>query len=141
MNPIQFTVYGVPQVKGSTRAFVPKGWTRPIVTSTNKNLKDWERKIASAANDHATGVLLTEPLSVTLNFYLSRPVSLPKKRYWPSTRPDLDKLIRGATDALTKVLWHDDGQVVSIHAMKRYTKVAEEAPRVEITIQSMSEEM
>ncbi len=136
---IRFTVYGLPQSKGSAKAFIPKGWTRPVITSTNKSLKDWERKIASAAQVHANGTLLVAPLLVFLGFYLPRPVSLPKKRRLPTTRPDLDKLIRGATDALTKVLWHDDGQIVSIRADKRYCATPEEAPRVEIQIYPLNQ--
>ena len=47
---IKFTVYGDPSPKGSARAFVPKGWTRPIITSATKGLKAWEGKNAAAAD-------------------------------------------------------------------------------------------
>ncbi len=137
---IQFIVYGLPQPKGSARAFIPKGWTRPVITSTNKNLKTWAQQIATAAQVHATGTLLTEPLLVSLGFYLPRPASLAQKRVFPTSRPDLDKLIRGATDALTHVLWHDDSQVVAIYATKSYC-APNEAPRVDIKIIPMAQQL
>lgn len=138
--PIAFVVYGVPMTKGSARAFVPKGWTRPIITSTNKGLKDWEHKIASAAQVHAGDSLLTCPVHVRLAFHLPRPKSLKKTIQLHAKRPDLDKLIRAATDALTKVLWNDDGQIVSIYATKHYTETMEETPRVEFTITPLAED-
>ena len=131
---IQFTVYGDPAPKGSSRAFVPKGWTRPIITSATKGLKAWEGKIAAAAGVLANGVLLTDPVIVTIAFYLSRPKSKKKGPIPHTTRPDLDKLIRGATDALTGIVWKDDAQAVEIRATKAYVETQDEAPRAEFTI-------
>ena len=136
---IKFVVYGDPLPKGSARAFVPKGWTRPIITSATKGLKGWEGKIAAAAGAQANGVLLTEAVIVTVAFYLARPKSKPKKPIPHITRPDLDKLIRGATDALTGIIWKDDAQAVEIHATKTYVETQEEAPRAEFTILPLSE--
>ena len=131
---LTFTVYGTPSPKGSTRAFVPKGWTRPIITSATKGLKAWESKIAAAAGAQANGTLLTGPVIVTIAFYLPRPLSLKKGAVMHTKRPDLDKLIRGATDALNGILWKDDAQVVNIAATKAYVKTLDEAPRAEFTI-------
>jgi hypothetical protein len=39
-DAVSFRVLGLPQAKGSTKAFMPKGWTRPILTSTCKGLID-----------------------------------------------------------------------------------------------------
>ena len=122
---IRFTVYGVPQPKGSTKAFVPKGWTRAIVTSTTKGLKGWEQQIAAAANAVASGVLLEGPLNVTIDFRLPRPTSLPKRVRQHTRRPDLDKIVRGACDALTQVIWKDDSQIVVLSVTKKYCIGAE----------------
>ncbi len=130
---IQFVVYGSPLPKGSAKAFIPKGWTRAVITSSTKGLKDWERKIASAAQAVADGTLLMGPVHLTIAFLLQRPVSLPKKVTHHTKRPDLDKLVRGATDALTGVIWKDDAQVIEIRAYKSYT-VGDEAPRAMFTI-------
>jgi Holliday junction resolvase RusA-like endonuclease len=137
---IQFTVYGDPSPKGSARAFIPKGWTRPIITSATKGLKAWESKIASAAGAQADGRLLTGAVIVTVAFYLSRPKSAPKKLIPHITRPDLDKLIRGATDALTGIVWKDDAQAIEIRATKAYVDTGEDAPRAEFTILPLAEQ-
>lgn len=133
-EPLRFIVYGDPLPKGSVRAFMPKGFSHPVLTSATKGLKDWERKIASAAQVQATGILLTGALHVTIAFFLSRPKSLPKRMRLHTKRPDLDKLIRGATDALTGVIYKDDAQIVSILSTKHYTAHDDEAPRAEFSI-------
>ena len=122
------------------KAFLPKGSTRPILTSATKGLKAWEQKISAAAQSVANGTLVLGPVRVTLAFYLSRPQSLPKKVTLHTKRPDLDKLVRGATDALTGVFWKDDAQAVSIYAEKHYTRIAEEAPRCVFIITPITEE-
>ena len=48
---IQFTVYGHPEPQGSTRAFVPKGWTRPVITTASKKMKPWRQQITGTAID------------------------------------------------------------------------------------------
>jgi len=137
---IQFTVHGTPQPKGSAKAFMPKGWTRPIITSDNKSLKAWEQTIraelqrvmSETDGDVLTAIFLA-PVSVTLIFHLPRPQSLPRRVIEPTKKPDLDKLARAAIDALNGVLFKDDAQVVAIGTRKRY---AETAPRVDVIVES-----
>lgn len=133
MTPICFVVYGLALPKGSAKAFIPKGWRRPIITSSTKGLKNWEGSIRAAAQLVANGTVLTGPVLLTVTFYLPRPKSLPKKVVHCIRRPDLDKLIRGATDALTGVLWKDDSQVIDIQAGKRYA-IEDATPRAEFEI-------
>jgi crossover junction endodeoxyribonuclease RusA len=132
LRQVQFCVYGVAQPKGSTRAFVVAG--KPVITSSNRNLKDWEHAIAASAQPHA-GELLLGPVRVGLRFVLPRPRSLPKREHFHLTRPDLDKLSRGAIDALTGVLFKDDSQVVELHCAKFYAGT-NEAPHVQVTLES-----
>ena len=134
MTPIRFTVYGDALAKGSMRAFTPKGWTRPVITSATKGLKAWESKIAAAAQLQASGVLLTGPVALLVTFYLARPKAIRDKVVPHTKRPDLDKLIRGATDALTGTIWKDDAQVSSILAEKYYVATQYEAPRAVFVI-------
>jgi Holliday junction resolvase RusA-like endonuclease len=131
---IEFVVYGDALPKGSAKAFIPKGWSRPVITSTTKGLKEWEAKIAAAAQIKCDGILLTGPVTLEVRFYLARPKSLPKRTTAHIKRPDLDKLIRGATDALTGVIWKDDSQVTLVTAGKTYVATAAEAPRAEFRI-------
>jgi crossover junction endodeoxyribonuclease RusA len=135
---IAFTVHGEAQPKGSSRAFVPKGWTRAVVTSDNPKLKSWEHTIRErlqtvmAETDPATlAALFDGPVHVGLVFHRTRPKSAPKRVTAPTTKPDLDKLARGAIDALSGVLFHDDAQVTEITARKVF---AERGALVEIVV-------
>jgi len=139
---ITFTVFGVAAPKGSAKAFIVKpkiGAPRAIITSDNKTLKGWERSIAAAAQTVADGKLLTGPLNVRLTFRLPRPATLPKKFQQHTKRPDLDKLARGALDALTHVLWKDDNQIVEIEARKQYAD-GDETPSVRFEITPLAED-
>ena len=123
---IDLWVIGIPQPKGSARAFVVKG--RPIITSDNPSLKVWEQVIRGALG--TAGVeLIKGPVTVELGFNLPIPKSRqpqpkskdPLKRHpVPDTRPDLDKLIRSTLDACSRICFEDDGRVVGVSAFKQY---------------------
>lgn len=134
---LSFCAWGVPQPKGSAKAFVPKGWTRAVVTSDNAKNKGWQQLVAEAAS-HAIGqgprALHTGPVRLQVTFYLPRPKSLPKRVTDHLKKPDLDKLVRSVKDALTKVVWQDDSQVTEIDAKKTYAGVGA-APCAVVVVQ------
>lgn len=131
---VEFTVYGKPEAQGSVKAFMPKGWTRPVLTSTNKNLKGWRHVVASEAQLHAGApVPRGRPVRLHVSFVLERPKSLPRKVQAHTKKPDLDKLVRAIKDALTGVLYADDSQVTVIEASKAYGAV----PCVRIRVEDL----
>ncbi len=112
-------VRGIPVPQGSMKAFVVKG--RPILTSTQKNLKPWRNQVAMEASSIYHNPVTDKPIAIVLEFKMPCPKSLPKTKWrLPAKRPDLDKLIRAILDSLTGVVFKDDSQVVTITAMKRY---------------------
>lgn len=135
-DPISFIVYGQPQPKGSARGFAvqvkdasgrpvldqhghPK--YRAIVTSDNPSAKDWERSARVAAQTVAGGRFFDGPVSVVIEIGVLRPASVSAtRRPFPTVRPDLDKIMRNVFDAMNKVLFRDDAQVVSVAATKVY---------------------
>lgn len=121
---VSFSVVGVAQPKGSTRAFIPKGWNRPIITSTNPKVKGWQQLVAEQAQAVARDGLFIGPVVLSVVFQLPRPQSLPKRVLHHTKKPDLDKLVRSTKDALKGVLYADDAQVVQLHAQKSYTAIA-----------------
>lgn len=137
---LAFRVYGVAQGMGSKRAFVPKGWTRPIITDSNRNLKSWQQLVTESAAEAilalppAERTLLLEGVRLTVAFYLPRPKTLPKRVTAHTKAPDLDKLVRGLSDALTRVVFRDDAQICDLIAMKRYA-AAGAIPHVEIRVE------
>jgi Holliday junction resolvase RusA-like endonuclease len=59
-----------------------------------------------------------------------KPVSLPKKRTHPVTRPDADNYLKGILDGLNGIAWEDDAQIVSISV----TKIYHDTPGVHLSI-------
>lgn len=118
---IEFTVLGIPQPQGSASAFIPKGWTRAVVTSANPKLKKWRKAVSEAAMLAMKGSSPAGkkvPIRLTVGFYFARAKSNRDNDH--VIAPDLDKLVRGIGDALTSVVWDDDSQVVEIVASKDY---------------------
>ncbi len=136
-DPVVWTVYGVPAPQGSARAFLHKTTRRVIVTHANRRTMSWRQEVAAAlvqvlppANDP----IFRRPAAVEVRatFYLPRPKSLPKRIQTPAARPDLDKLLRAALDAMTGLVFDDDAQVAAITASKAYG-----VPRAEFEIKAI----
>lgn len=121
------------------RAFVPPGWTRPVLTASSASVKTWEQTIRSVAQQQVSAYT-TDPVRVRLRFALPRPKSLSRRAaHRPHTkRPDVDKLARAALDALTGVIFADDSQVYALHAVKHYTQ-ADQPPHVVISISTRTQ--
>lgn len=141
-SQITFTVLGVARPKGSMTGFVPKGWTRPILTDSNKRVKPWAAEVKAAAADAvgSSAPLMVGPVKLALIFYLPCPKSAPKRRpVWPAKKPDVDKLARAIADALKGVVWVDDAQITTLVARKCYAgrqddQSARGLPRVEVAV-------
>jgi len=130
-----FTVQGKPQAQGSHRAFMPKGARFPVVTDSNRNLKQWRDITSLVAQSHALDPLCDGPVLLVIDFYFQRPKSLPKKVEHHLKKPDLSKLIRSIEDSLTNIIWCDDSQVVEVRATKSYG-----TPRAEVAVFELSKE-
>ena len=130
-SQISFTVYATPVPQGSMKAFVlPGKWgakDRAILTSANKKLKPFRGEVTRTAMAAMSERDIAEPfagkhipVSIVADFYIAKPASVTKKRYYPSVKPDLDKLIRSLCDAMTGVIYTDDAQIVEFNVRKRY---------------------
>ncbi|WP_153905122.1 RusA family crossover junction endodeoxyribonuclease, partial [Acinetobacter baumannii] len=94
---------------------------------------------------HAPSALLEGPLLLKIGIYRSIPKSFSKKKtvqaeareIRPTSKPDVDNYVKGIKDALNKVIWKDDSQIVSIVAEKFYSQ----KPRIEVKVQAMEEQV
>lgn len=137
LGAVLIHVNGVPQPQGSAKGFVPKGWTRAVLTSDNPKNKGWRGLVADEASRTMRGRKMhIGPVRMIAVFYLPRPKSLPKRQQAHLKKPDLDKLIRSVCDALTGVVWKDDSQVVQVKGEKRYAGGDEPAGAV-IVVESI----
>lgn len=132
---VRFQVLGQAEPKGSARAFIVKnkatGGVRAAVTSDNPNLKDWEHNVRQSLQvvmrqtpRETLAAIFDGPVLVAIDFHLPRPKSLPKRVTQHVKKPDVDKLARGAIDALNTVLFKDDSQVVEVRARKVYANTS-----------------
>jgi Holliday junction resolvase RusA-like endonuclease len=127
---LTFALLGLPISQGS-KSF--KGFSRSgraIMVESSKGLKTWRTMVqttltaALARTEPPTpeGWPLLGPVGIDLCFTMRKPLSAPKRRRtWPIVYPDLSKCVRAVEDAATYAgLWHDDAQVVDLHAWKVY---------------------
>lgn len=109
---IRFFVPGNPVPQGSMSVFDGR-----IVHGNSRGVKAWRATVRDAGID--AGLLpVGGPISVELLFNIARGKTV--RREEPTTRPDIDKLVRTILDALTGVAYLDDSQVIRLAARKRY---------------------
>jgi Holliday junction resolvase RusA-like endonuclease len=135
-----FTIFGVAQPQGSTRAFMPRGWTRPVITTDNAKVKPWRQELAQTAMVamHECGAKLAArgvPISIVLTFHFDKPKSEKKFAVHKVTKPDLDKLLRAVLDALTGIAYADDSQVTECRVAKIFGSPA----RLEVQVNTLAE--
>lgn len=135
---IAFTVPGEPVAKGRAK-FARRGSF--VATYTPEKTARYENlvKLAAEAAMIATRYSVLEgPLELRVFAVRSIPASWSGKKQRlaqageliPTTKPDLDNIVKAVKDACNKVVWRDDSQVVDLVAKKRYGT----APRVEVEI-------
>jgi Holliday junction resolvase RusA-like endonuclease len=130
----RFFVPGLPAPGGSKKAFAFVGKDgKPhanVTDAAGKRNKDWRACVALAATEHFAAPL-PDAICVDFLFVLPRP-----KGHFGSGRnaavlkanapphhmlaPDAAKLARSTEDALTKIAWADDAQVVDLRTRKQY---------------------
>jgi crossover junction endodeoxyribonuclease RusA len=134
-HAITFTVHGPAATKGSNK-FVPHPKKNTLVAVPDaKRLPIWTQAVAWSAK--SAGVKKVEmPGGVVMRLWLifARPKSVSvTARPLMVIKPDVDKVLRAALDALTGIAYHDDAQVVDAHPIKRY------GPRSETIVQIWEE--
>ena len=135
-----FTVDGEPTPKGRPRFAMGGRYPRAY---TPKNTKDAEKNIRDFyLYGEYVGIrpaeVIRKSLTVDLEFYfepktrLNEPAEKALKlgRLPHKIRPDIDNLVKLVLDALNGVAWHDDCQISSLTAIKKYA----EKSKTKITI-------
>ena len=129
---IEFTVYGAPIPKARARTVrLKNGMT---ITYTPEKTETWEDMIRLQILKHRPEKLIDGALSLKATFYLQRGKSIPKKREYPETKPDLDNLLKCLTDAAEGIIYTNDSRIVDIDVKKRYG----DPPRVEVWLEEIS---
>lgn len=127
-----FRVIGVPRPGGSKKGFVNPRTGRVVIVEDCKKTKSWRDSVVAAVRETYTGQPLAGPIRLNVTFYLPRPkghygsgknslfIKSSAPRY-PTVKPDRTKLLRSTEDALSKILWRDDTQIITGIVSKYYT--------------------
>jgi len=109
---------------------VPKARPRlgKFGTYTPRRTKQFETDLKTLVKIKYKGEPLSGPLHMALTFSFREPKK-PKNKIHV-TRPDLDNLQKAVFDGLNGILWVDDCQIFSCHAIKKYGK----EPKIEISV-------
>lgn len=129
---ITITIPGQPQGKGRAKVSTRGGFARaytPEKTAAYENLI----KLAYGSNPKLEG-----SIAVTILAYYIIPKSFNKSKQdlaisgkiRPTTKPDADNIAKVVCDALNKIAYNDDSQIVSLSVMKSYSQI----PKVEIIL-------
>ena len=115
---IQAFIAGTPVPQGSKVAYNRGG--RCVIAESNKKLPACRKLVTAKLEVANTGCEpLTGEVSLQVIFFMPRPKTV--TRLFPTTKPDLDKLIRAINDSATDAgVLEDDSQVVEIVAYKFY---------------------
>jgi len=131
-----FTVPGEPVPKARPRATTIGGHARLY---TPKKTRSFEDRVRQAAMIRWDGLPIREcAIELIACFYLPIPRSWSKKRQVaaaagtirPTSKPDLDNLIKSITDGLNGVVYQDDAAIVETRNAKFYGA----DPRIEVTL-------
>lgn len=135
---IRIILDGEPRGKGRPRFVRATGRTY-----TPEDTRSYEDRLRWAAQIEMSGrPLLFDALSVRVTARCAIPVSTPKKRRqdialgrcWPTKKPDADNVAK-MLDALNKIVWADDAQIIDLRVLKAYS----EKPNLEIEVWTLTE--
>lgn len=138
---LSFHVHGVPQPKGSWRAFYPRGSRKANFVADNRKMVAWCATVSARAAAAMRDLpLFTGAVSLRLLFIFPRP----RSRRFASGRfgvphavkPDKDKLERAVCDALSGIVYRDDSQVAACEKVAVYTSADGGPTGVWITVSS-----
>lgn len=141
MSPIVITIPGEAVAKGRPRVTMRGGHAHAYTPAKTARYEDLVRLKAGEVME---GAPLEGPLAVSIDVYRPIPKALqtkPKREaiaagtLRPITKPDVDNYAK-TIDALNKIVWRDDGQVVDLTVRKFYSDI----PRLTITIEIPTEE-
>lgn len=122
-EPIVIEYLGAPRGKERARFSSKTGrFYTPDKTRAHEGGIAWAAKVAMRGRPPIKG-----PVAVTVLAIIPVPVSWSKKRQagallgaiHPTGKPDLDNIAKGL-DALNKIVWRDDSQIVEGRIFKRY---------------------
>lgn len=131
VGSVEFTVPGMPIGKGRPR-FARRG--KFVTTYTPEPTATYENLVRVKAAEAMCGIALFEQaVSLTIALRVIPPQSWSARKrtnalagvIYPTTKPDIDNVIKILSDAMNGIVWIDDKQTVDLVVKKRYADVAD----------------
>jgi Holliday junction resolvase RusA-like endonuclease len=149
---IEIYVRGLPISQGSGRAFMAggKAYIATGAHDSRSPLAAWRSSIASEARlVMGDRPALDGPVAVEIRFWLPRPAAhyhtplhgagiRDTAPIFHAKKPDIDKLLRAALDAIAAVVIRDDAQVASLGARKLYEDPVSDPVGAWITVRPLA---
>lgn len=135
---ISFRVSAVPVAQPRPRATIVAGHASVYEAAKEHAIHSFKASVRMAAREAYQGPPLGGPISLYLEFIFPRPQAKrwktkPMPRYYHTSAPDVDNLVKGCADSLNKLIWHDDSQVVACTCIKLVAS-GDEQPHVLVGI-------
>lgn len=133
---ISFVVPGTPVGKGRPK-FARRGAF--VTTYTPEKTASYENLVKVKAEEAMIGCAIIEgAVSVQIELMVTPPASWSQKKQraalegsiFPTSKPDMDNVIKGLFDACNEIVWRDDKQVADLQVRKRYAEKAEASMRI-----------
>ena len=140
-DPIEIVIPGEPKAKGRARVTVIAGRPRQYPDKKTEIYENLVRLAAEKAMDGrspvdcAVKMIVVAVLPVPGSWSGRRQRMAIAGHILPAKLPDLDNLVKAATDGCNKVVYRDDRLIVGMEAMKIYG----ERPRLEIRVETVGE--
>ena len=129
--------------KGKARARTVRSKKGGTFSYTSEGTMLYENLIKCCYRQESNNIVFNDgqPLKVTIIAYYPIVKSTSKKKkqqmledlMFPTKKPDIDNIAKSILDALNKLAYRDDTQVVTLHMEKHYA----ENPRVEVEIEEI----
>lgn len=124
---LTITIPGEMRGKGRPRFGTAGGQARAFTDSKTRNAEAWVR---SRAADAWVGAPLVGPITLQMSIGVAVPASWSKRKradalagaIWPTSKPDLDNVLKLVGDALNGIVWQDDKQIVRAEVVRRYVE-------------------
>lgn len=136
---VEFVIPGPPVGKGRPK-FARRG--KFVTAYTPDKTASYENLVKMSAAEAMNGQeLIDGPVQVSVWLWVTPPASwsLKKQRdalghlIFPTTKPDIDNVIKGIFDAMNEIVWKDDKQVIDLAVFKRYGDSA----RASVTVRTL----
>lgn len=140
---VNITILGEPVGKGRPKFTTVSGFAKAYTPAKTANYETYI-KLAYSERYKQMAFNVDEPLKITIYAYQTIPGSESKRRkalmladkIRPTKKPDWDNIGKIVGDALNKVAYPDDKQIVEAHIYKHFSDV----PRLEIEIEVINNE-